>query len=251
MRVLVFADNIYGANMVKYLVDSGENIIGIALHRKETQHNINDIVEYSKLSSDKIIISTQMKDPEFIHEVVNLKPDIIVCAYWGYILPHEIISIPKLGCVNVHLGLIPYNRGKNPNVWPIIDGTPAGVTVHYIDEGIDSGDIIRQREVEVEITDTSKTLYNKLTNTMHEVFIEAWEDIRTNNVNPVKQKLEKGSFHHSKEFKTLSEIDITKKQNTLALLNHLRAKDFEPHPPAYFIYNGRKVGVRIKLKYID
>ena len=77
-------------------------------------------------------------------------------------MPDKFFTIPPKGCINFHLSYLPYNRGKKPNVWPIIDGSPAGVTMHYIDNDIDSGSIVAQSEVKVDIVDTGKTLYNKL-----------------------------------------------------------------------------------------
>ena len=156
-----------------------------------------------------------------------------------------------MGCVNVHLGLIPYNRGKNPNVWPIIEDTPAGVSVHYINEGIDTGNIIMQREVSVEPVDTGETLYNKLTNLMHDVFVESWSKIKSSSVENIVQDLEKGTFHLAKDFESLNQINFNVKINPEDLINHLRAKTFPPHPQAYFIKDGRKIGVRIELEYLD
>ena len=60
------------------------------------------------------------------------------------------------------MSYLPFNRGKKPNVWPIIEGSPAGVSMHYIDSGIDSGKIISQSKIDVEIIDTAKTLYDKI-----------------------------------------------------------------------------------------
>ena len=81
---------------------------------------------------------------------------------FGYILRPNFLRLIPRGCVNVHPALLPYNRGAYPNVWSIVDGSPAGVTIHFVDEGIDTGDIIAQAQVVIEPVDTGESLYRKL-----------------------------------------------------------------------------------------
>lgn len=83
------------------------------------------------------------------------------CGYRHKLTPEEWGCFPD-GILNLHTGYLPWNRGAYPNVWPILDGSPAGVTLHRVDAGIDTGPIIAQREVKVEPWDTAKTLYDKL-----------------------------------------------------------------------------------------
>ncbi len=80
--------------------------------------------------------------------------------------------------VNLHIALLPYNRGADPTLWSVLESTPAGVTIHHIDAGVDTGDIIAQREVALADDDTLATAYAKLQNAMAELFREQWPAIR-------------------------------------------------------------------------
>jgi methionyl-tRNA formyltransferase len=79
--------------------------------------------------------------------------------------------------INLHISLLPYNRGADPTLWSVLEDTPAGVTIHYIDEGVDTGDVIAQRPVELTGDDTLATAYAKLQHAMVELFREQWPAI--------------------------------------------------------------------------
>src|SRR3990167_15961 len=79
-------------------------------------------------------------------EMVYVDPELIISCYNPRIIPQEELTCPA---INFHPGLLPYNRGMYPHIWPLIDGSLAGVTIHYIDDGIDTGDIIAQQLVTV------------------------------------------------------------------------------------------------------
>lgn len=106
-----------------------------------------------------------VRDPnsrDFVQQVKTLQPDLIVVAAFSRILKAQLIATPRLGCVNVHPSLLPSYRGPDPYFWVLRNKEKkSGVTVHYIDEGIDSGNIIVQREVQVDASETESTLENK------------------------------------------------------------------------------------------
>ncbi len=80
--------------------------------------------------------------------------------------------------VNLHPGYLPWNRGSDPNLWSWIDNTPKGVTIHYVDEGVDTGDLIAQRLVEFEAHETLASSYQRLQVEMVKLFVEHWQSIR-------------------------------------------------------------------------
>jgi methionyl-tRNA formyltransferase len=91
--------------------------------------------------------------------------------------PPVIEQLPER-LVNLHIALLPYNRGADPTLWSVLESTPAGVTIHHIDAGVDTGDIIAQREVALADDDTLATAYAKLQHAMAELFREQWPVIR-------------------------------------------------------------------------
>lgn len=248
MRILLLADNWVGWQVTKHLRSLGEHIVGLIVHPPEEQHYTSEIIESSGLIEEQIMIGEKIWTKSRLMKVERLKPDIVLVIFWAYLLPDAFFSIASKGCINFHLSYLPYNRGKKPNVWPIIDDTPAGVTMHYIDVGIDTGPIVTQKRVEVDIIDTGKTLYYKLLNEFVVLFQETWPRIKEDRIQPVNQQ-EVGTFHWGKEFYDLDLIDLNRKYTALEIINLLRARTFRPHPSAYFIYNGRKVYVRVDLEY--
>ena len=158
-------------------------------------------------------------------------------------------DIPTKGCVNFHLSFLPYNRGTKPNVWAIVEGTPAGVTLHYVDEDIDSGQIIAQSKVEIDAIDTGMTLYYKLLNEIVELFQITWLKIKNDKILPKTNKLDEGTLHYNKDIKDLDLINLDKQYKGSDLINILRSRTFPPHPSAYFIHKGRKVYISVNLDY--
>ena len=103
--------------------------------------------------------------------------------------------------INLHISYLPYNRGAYPNFWSFYDGTPKGVTIHHLDEGVDTGDILFQKEITFskDEDDLAKT-YNRLLKEVQELFIEKWEDILEGNFISQPQSKETGSSHTLDDF---------------------------------------------------
>jgi len=109
----------------------------------------------------------------------ELAPDLVVCAGFMKILPPSVLSIPPLGCVNVHGALLPKYRGRAPLSRALMNGENAvGVTVHYMDEGVDSGDIILQARIKVSIQDDARTLFEKVKKLSPSLLVEALKKFR-------------------------------------------------------------------------
>lgn len=101
-------------------------------------------------------------------------PDWIVSHGYRHIVPAKIVDRFRDRMVNLHISLLPWNRGADPNLWSFVDGTPSGVTIHYMDEGIDTGDIIVQRELSFGDGETLATTYACLQEAIVELFEKAW-----------------------------------------------------------------------------
>ena len=135
-----------------------------------------------------------------IDDVRFISPDFIVSYNYRYIIPKKIIDCVNGNAINMHISFLPYNRGANPNVWSILEDTPKGVTIHYIDEYIDTGDIIVQKEVFIdEEIETLKSSYEILHREIQELFKENWDNIKNGDITPVPQP-RKGTLHFTKEF---------------------------------------------------
>lgn len=110
-----------------------------------------------------VLQPTRLRQPEAVAQVAELRPDLIVTAAYGQILPKSVLDLPRFGCLNVHGSLLPRYRGGAPIQRAIINGeTVTGVTLMYMAEGLDTGDMISRVEVAIEPEDTSGTIFEKL-----------------------------------------------------------------------------------------
>lgn len=110
---------------------------------------------------------------EFIEEVKQLNPDVICVVAYGKILPKELLDIPKLGCINVHGSLLPKYRGAAPIQWSVINGDKiTGITTMYMNEGMDTGDMILKQKVEIDENETTGELWDRLSKIGAELLVE-------------------------------------------------------------------------------
>ncbi len=124
--------------------------------------------------------------------------DYIVSYGYRHILKNDVLVPFERRIVNLHISLLPWNRGADPNLWSFLEDTPKGVTIHYIDAGIDTGDIIAQREVPYEKEDTLRTAYDRLSRAIIRLFEEVWPSLRGREAQSVPQP-HGGSFHRSRD----------------------------------------------------
>lgn len=115
-------------------------------------------------------------NPEFIEEIKNINPDVICVVAYGKILPKELLDIPKLGCINVHGSLLPKYRGAAPIQWAVLNGDKTtGITTMYMNEGMDTGDMILKEEVEIGADETTGELWDRLADIGAKLLIETLE----------------------------------------------------------------------------
>ena len=122
--------------------------------------------------------------------------DLIVSFGYKFIIPENIIHSTKSDFVNLHISYLPWNRGAHPNFWSFYDDTPKGITIHLINKGIDTGDIIFQKEIKFNKNEnTFQKTYIRLIYEIEELFLEKFEDILVGKYTRVRQK-NKGTYHN-------------------------------------------------------
>jgi methionyl-tRNA formyltransferase len=255
-RVVLFANNAVGRMAAEAIAEAGDSIVALVLNEPRRRRLGDQIVDAAKkagLPDDSIFEATELDEPETIEAIHALGADVGVSALFGRILRREIFGHFPLGCVNVHPAFLPYNRGAYPNVWSIVEGTPAGVTIHYVDEGVDTGDIIAQREVEVKPVDTGSSLYARLERECGKLFRETWPAIRAGNAPRTPQPKDGGTTHRIRDVKSIDAIDLDGTYTARELLDILRARSFPPYYGAYITdgVGGHRIYLELKLRYDD
>lgn len=173
--------------------------------------------------------------------------DLGVLAWWPKIISPELIALAEQGFINTHPSLLPYNRGKHYNFWALVEQAPFGVSLHYVDEGIDSGDILAQQSIPYDWEDTGETLYVKAGQAMVDLFKSTYPALRVGALRRVPQNLSKGSLHYAKEIDAASRIELDRSYTARELLNLLRARTFTGYPACLFEDGGSEYEIRVNI----
>lgn len=177
--------------------------------------------------------------------IIN-KYDLVFSLHCKQIFPQELVQ--KVRCINIHPGYNPYNRGWFPHVFSILNGGKAGVTIHEMDQRLDHGKIIIQKECPINAWDTSETVYKRIIEIEKKVILDNYEMIRDKRYVPIKMKT-KGNINYIKDYEKLKKIDLDEKGSFRAFINRLRALTHGSYKNAHFLDDkGNKIYLRLILK---
>ena len=175
-------DKINSKFIVDYVVTSPDKRSG-----RGQKLNESDVKKYTLKNKIKTLQPSNLMDEEFINQIKHLKPDLIIVVAFRK-LPTEVFNIPKHGTINLHASLLPNYRGAAPINWCLMNGEiKTGVTTFYINEKIDQGDILLQKEIMIKNEDDFGSLYTKLSEVGAELVVKTVEGIFNNSLKPIKQ----------------------------------------------------------------
>jgi len=178
--------------------------------------------------------------------IKELEPDIVISSGFEHKVPQEIIDVPEDGIVNLHPSYLPYNRGSHPYIWPLVDGTPAGVSIHFMTEEIDEGPVIDKEKVKARPQDTSKSLRDRLMKKQAELFKENWERIKEGpKANDQMENM--GTTHYRKELDKFSRLEMKEEEKVEDVIDKLRALSYTQQGLAFFEKNGQRFFVNIDI----
>lgn len=163
--------------------------------------NYKQIPDFLSLYGDKVTIFFQKITLEFVKEK-NI--EFIVSDRYEYIIKDDVINFLKDKIINLHPSLLPWNRGYYPNFWSILEDTPKGVSIHKIDKGIDTGDILIQKEISFDDEDTLKSTYYKVRVAIINLLFDNWNKIKNSELKGFKKKDINGTHHYKKDFEEIS-----------------------------------------------
>ena len=220
-----------------YKADSTDWAYKVGAFLEERGHEVK--LKYHKIEAAQELVGT----------------DLAVSYFYPHILPPEVFNTPRYKTLNCHPGLLPHGRGAMPNVWSIVDRTPPGATIHWMDSGIDTGPILKQVKVEPLQTDTGETLYLRLEQTCYQLFLDFWPDFEAKLLAGTVPFGEQQSDLDSAPQRTseVGRIDNLDRQfgpTARQIIDILRARTFSGHEAAY-VYDpttGRKIYARVSLE---
>ncbi len=235
---------------LEQLINDGYNIIG-AFTREDKPVGRKQIITAPPVKELALQHNIPVYQPktlkgEYSDVIKNISPDMIVVVAYGRILPKSVIDVPKYGCLNLHVSLLPKYRGSAPIQWSLINGDKqTGVTVMHIDEGLDTGDIIDVLPIDIDFEETQESLFNKVSE-KGKVFLS-----RT------IEKVIDGSYTRTPQDNSKATLapPLTKEMaffnwNIPALVLHNKIRGQNPWPGAYFVYEEKKVKV-LSAKMIE
>lgn len=244
MNLLLFADDVVGLEVLDFLLGDYPDDLQLVVTTSE-----NEI--FQRCIGAGIPVSV-FESSASIHASIStsgITADLGVLAWWPHILREPLLSITTRGFINFHPSLLPYNRGKHYNFWALVEGAPFGVSLHIVNEGIDTGDIIAQRAIPYDWTDNGESLYNKARKAIVALFRDSYPSLREAGLEAHPQNLALGSSHHSGELEKASRLDLDRFYRARDLINLLRARTFSGHPACWFEDNdGQCYEIRINIK---
>lgn len=242
MGTSAFAERILSA-----FINENYNIISVYTQpdkkagRKQALHK--SPVRISAEKNSILVFTPSRLDASAVSEISKQKPDIIIVAAYGKILPQAVLDSPVFGAINVHASLLPKYRGASPIQNAILEGeTETGTTIMLMDKGIDTGDILAQRSVQIEENETSLELSEKLAGVSAELLLKTLPLWLAKKIIPQKQDDSKATL-----CRLMSRQDGKVNWNDTAENIYNRFRAFYPWPGIFSIWERRGKPLRIKL----
>ena len=251
MRVVFMGTPEIATGCLQKLIDNNYDIVGVVTQPDKPQNRgkklgMPPVKELAIKHNINVYQPLKARDEEFVNTLKSLNPDIIIVVAFGQILPKSILEIPPLGCINVHVSLLPKLRGAAPINWTIINGdTKTGVTTMYMDEGLDTGDMILTSEFDLDDEITAGQLHDIMMEEGAKTLIETLELIKENKAPRTPQNHDEMTYAPMMK-KSLGDINWTKPATEI----HNLVRGVNPWPGAYTNYNEVVMKV-LKTKVVD
>lgn len=244
MRAIFMGTPEIAAKILRGLLEDGKEIIAVVTQPDKPKGRGNQMQcsEVKKVAVEydlPVYQPVKAREESFVEQMRQLKPDIILVAAFGQILPKAILDMPPFGCVNVHASLLPKYRGAAPIQHVIIDGEDkTGVTIMRMDVGIDTGDMILKQEVIIEPTETAGSLNDKLAEVGTVSLLKALKQIEDGVAVYEKQQDELSTYVKTLT-KEMGKLDFTKDAVVLERL----IRGLNPWPSAYTSLDGKTLKI--------
>ncbi|ADL69036.1 methionyl-tRNA formyltransferase [Thermoanaerobacterium thermosaccharolyticum] len=245
MNIVFMGTPEFAVPSLEKLIESGHNVM-LVITQPDKPKGRGKKISYSPVKECAIKNNIEVFQPpklknnkEIFDKLSQLNPDLIVVAAYGKILPEEILQIPRYGCINVHASLLPKYRGAAPINWAIINGEKeTGITIMYMEKGLDTGDILLQMSIPILEEDNSETIHDKLAVLGGNALIDAINKMVDGALMPVKQDDSKATYAPILE-KSIGLINWQK--DAVEIKNLVRG--LRPWPVAYTYYKGNMLKI--------
>jgi len=239
-KIVFFGTPSFAIPILKSLLEGPDEVIAVVTQPDREKGRGRKVIPspVKELALQDGIIPLQpekVRERAFQESLKALRPELIVVAAYGQILPKPILEIPAYGAVNVHASLLPKYRGAAPVVWAILGGEKVtGVTTMLMDEGMDTGAILLQRETLIDAEETAETLHDRLALLGAPLLTETVEGMKRGDIHPIPQDHSKASYAPPLK-KEDGRVDWRKEAKEI----DLQVRAFNPWPGAFTTWDGR------------
>ncbi|MBR6743357.1 MAG: methionyl-tRNA formyltransferase [Clostridia bacterium] len=244
MNIVFMGTPDFSVPTLKALNESKHNVLGVftqpdkAVGRKQII-TPSAVKVYAKSQGLPVFQPATLRDGEALKIIKELNPDIIVVVAYGKILPEELLTLPKYGCVNGHASLLPRHRGASPIQWSIVCGDKVtGITTQLMGKGIDTGDILLSESLDIGENETGEQLHDRLSILSASVMLSTLEGLENNTIAPKKQN-ECDANYAPIIKREMGFIDFKK----TAEQTHNLIRGFYSWPAAYFYIDNKRIKV--------
>jgi len=243
MRVLFIGTGSIGVPTLQALLESLEHeTVGVVTGPDKPvgrEQRIRSSPIKMAFPGSHVLQPARIKDPESIEQIRALSPDVIVVMAYGQILPRDLLQIPRLACLNLHASLLPRWRGAAPIQAAIAAGDrETGITVIYMDEGLDTGDILLQHKIDISPQETGGTLHDRLGQVAPGALLEALRLLANSNAPRAAQDKERATYAPK-----LTREDGLIDWSEPAEVVERKIRAYDPWPGAFMNLGGRKLKI--------
>jgi methionyl-tRNA formyltransferase len=235
LRIIIVGQGPFGEKVLEALIQKGENVVGSFSPPDKRGEGMKVLAEKSRIPFFR---PNLMKDPQVYDAYVKLQPDLAVLAFVTDIIPEKLLTVPSLGTICYHPSILPRHRGASAINWALIQGDArTGLTIFWVDKGIDTGPILLQKEVEIKPDDTAGSLYfNKLFPMGVDAMVEAVELIKKGKAPRIPQDDSKATYEPPCDDRVAS---VNFEKPIKDIYNLIIGCD--PQPGAYTTFKGKRV----------
>jgi methionyl-tRNA formyltransferase len=242
LRLVVFGYHTIGYLCLKELIERDEEVCAVVTHTDDPGEVIwfESVAELAHSAGIPVSCPSTPNTPEFVRTIRSLQPDVILSFYYRRLLSKALLAIPRLGGINLHGSLLPKYRGRSPVNWVLVNGeTHTGVTLHYMTEEPDAGDIIAQSPVDIAFEDTALTLFKKVAQAALALFRETFPLVKANSAPRIPQDPAQATYFGGR---TPEDGRIDWDRPALSVYKLVRAVT-APYPGAFTFLRGKRLYV--------
>jgi methionyl-tRNA formyltransferase len=249
-RIALAANRRIGLDALRLLIRHGLSPVALLLPAGHAADEAAGRMR-ATLPDVPVFQGTAFRQPRAVAELAALTIDYLLSVHFPHVLPAHVLQLPRIGALNLHPAYLPFNRGWHTPSWAIEEETPFGATLHWMDEGVDTGPIARRTELKVGAGETADGLYQRALRAELQLLEAALPEIRAGTLPRVPQA-DAGTTHQRQHLESLRGLRLEAATTVGQLLRRLRALTTNRwDEAAYFDADGRRFLVRVEVRPAD